>query len=133
MRISYGESGNNAVGLNQYQSLFSYGGSYNDNGTVTPSSFSNPIISWETAKLTDVGIDFSILGGRVSGLVNYYIKDTADLLQSVPLSLTTGHSSYTQNVGTVRNQGVEIELDAEVIKSGDFTWNIYSNLSLIHI
>ncbi len=127
LRISYGESGNNAVGLNQYQSLFSYGGSYNDNGTVTPSSFSNPIISWETAKLTDVGIDFSILGGRVSGLVNYYIKDTADLLQSVPLSLTTGHGSYTQNVGTVRNQGVEIELDADVIKAGDFTWSIYSN------
>ena len=53
---------------------------------------------------------------RVSGLVNYYIKDTADLLQSVPLSLTTGHSSYTQNVGEVRNQGIEIELDATVIK-----------------
>lgn len=127
LRASYGESGNNSVGLFDYKSLFSYGGSYNDSGTVTPSSFANPIISWETAKLTDVGVDFSLFNNRVSGLVNYYIKDTADLLQSVPLSLTTGHSSYTQNVGEVRNQGIEIELDATVIKAGDFNWSIYGN------
>ena len=129
LRASYGESGNNSVGLFDYKSLFSYGGSYNDNGTVTPSGFANPIISWETAKLTDIGVDFSLFNNRVSGLVNYYIKDTADLLQSVPLSLTTGHSSYTQNVGEVRNQGIEIEIDATVIKAGDFNWSIYGNYS----
>ena len=49
LRASYGESGNNAVGLNQYQALFSYSVSYDDNGTIVPTSFSNPIISWETA------------------------------------------------------------------------------------
>ena len=117
LRASYGESGNNAIGLNRYKSLFSYGGSYNDNGTITPSSFSNPIISWETSVLTDIGVDFGLFGNRFTASVNYYIKDTEDLLQSVPLSLTTGHSSYTQNVGEVRNQGIEVEIDATVIKS----------------
>jgi TonB-linked SusC/RagA family outer membrane protein len=127
LRASYGQSGNNAISLNQYQALFSYGGSYNDSGTVTPSSFANPIISWETANLTDVGIDLGLFSGRVTASVNYYVKETEDLLQSVPLSLTTGHSSYTMNVGTVRNQGIEIEFDADVVKAGDFTWNLYGN------
>ena len=127
LRASYGESGNNAVGLNQYQALFSYSGSYDDNGTIVPSSFSNPIISWETAKLTDIGVDFGLFGNRLSGAVNYYIKDTEGLLQSVPLSLTTGHGSYTMNVGKVRNQGIEVEFDATVAKIGDFSFDLYGN------
>lgn len=126
-RASYGESGNNAIGLNRYQSLFSYGGSYNDNGTITPSSFSNPVISWETAVLTDIGVDFGLFNDRFTASVNYYIKDTEDLLQSVPLSLTTGHGSYTMNVGKVRNQGVEVEFDTTVLKAGDFSWSLYGN------
>jgi TonB-linked SusC/RagA family outer membrane protein len=127
IRASYGESGNNAVGLNTYQALFSYSGSYDDNGTIVPSGFSNPIISWETAELTDIGFDFGLFKNRVSGSFNYYIKDTEGLLQSVPLSLTTGHSSYTMNVGAVRNSGIEIEFDATVAKIGDFSWDLYGN------
>ena len=48
--------------------------------------FGNLIISWETAELTDIGVDFGLFGNRFSGTVNYYIKDTKGLLQSVPLS-----------------------------------------------
>ena len=58
------------------------------------------------------------------------IKETPnDLLQGVPLSLTTGHSSQTQNVGDVRNTGIEVELDATVVKAGDFEFDIYGNVS----
>ena len=127
LRASIGETGNNGVGLNRYQSLFGYSASYNDLGAVYPSTFGNLLFSWEKQTLYDVGIDFSVLGNRVSGSIGYYNKNTNDLLQSVPLSTTTGHSSQTQNVGEVENKGFEIELSADVLKLGDFTWNIYSN------
>jgi len=127
LRASVGETGNNGVGLNQYQSLFGYSASYNDQGAVYPSTFGNLLFSWEKQTLFDVGVDFSILGNRVSGSIGYYNKNTNDLLQSVPLSTTTGHSSQTQNVGEVENKGVEIELSADVLRLGDFTWNVYSN------
>ena len=127
LRASVGETGNNGVGLNQYQSLFGYSASYNDSGAVYPSTFGNLLFSWEKQTLFDVGVDFSILDNRVSGSIGYYNKNTNDLLQSVPLSTTTGHSSQTQNVGEVENKGVEIELSADVLRLGDFTWNVYSN------
>ena len=114
---------------NQYQSLFGYGGSYDDNGAVAPSTFGNLIISWETANLLDVGVDFSLLDNRLSGSVTYYEKETDDLLQSVPLSRTTGHTSQTMNVGAIMNKGIEIEFDAQVLKTKDFSFEIYGNFS----
>jgi len=127
LRVSYGETGNNSVGNNQYQSLFGYSASYDDNGAIYPSTFGNAILSWETAELTDIGIDFGLFGNRLSGSVNYFEKVSADLLQSVPLSRTTGHSSQTMNIGSVENKGIEIEFDAEVLKTNDFSMAFYGN------
>ena len=115
--------------MNQYQSLFGYGADYNNQGAVYPTSFGNAIISWEKSTKLDVALEFGLFNDRVSGSVAYYQRDSNDLLQSVPLSLTTGHSSQTQNVGDVRNKGIEIELDANVIKAGDFEFDIYGNVS----
>ena len=129
LRASWGEAGDQNIGLNQYQSLFGYGADYDNQGAVYPTSFGNAIISWEKSTKLDVALDFGLFNDRVSGSVGYYQRDSNDLLQSVPLSLTTGHSSQTQNVGDVRNKGIEIELDANVIKAGDFEFDIYGNVS----
>ena len=131
LRFSLGETGNNNVGLNSYQSLFGYGGSYNDNGAVSPSSFGNAILTWEKQAQYDIGLDFSLLDNRVSGSIVAFNKKTSDLLQSVPLSLTSGHSSQSQNIGEVENKGIEIELSSDVIKTDNFTWNIYSNYATL--
>ena len=131
LRASLGEIGNNSVGLNAYQSLFCYGGSYDDNGAVSPSSFGNAILTWEKAALYDIGIDFSLLDNRISGSVVAFNKKTSDLLQSVPLSLTSGHSSQTKNIGDLENKGIEIEIDADVIRTDNFTWSIYSNYATL--
>ena len=131
LRASLGEIGNNSVGLNAYQSLFGYGGSYDDNGAVSPSSFGNAILTWEKAALYDIGIDFSLLDNRISGSVVAFNKKTSDLLQSVPLSLTSGHSSQTKNIGDLENKGIEIEIDADVIRTDNFTWSIYSNYATL--
>lgn len=126
-RASIGETGSNSVGLNQYQSLFGYSNSYNGSGAVYPSSFGNLLLSWEKQRLYDIGLDFSFLDNRLSGSVGYYYRHTNDLLQSVPLSSTTGHGSQTKNVGEVENKGIEVELSADILRLGDFTWNIYGN------
>jgi hypothetical protein len=128
-RASFGESGDSNIGLNQYQSLFGYGADYNGGGAVYPTSFGNAVISWEKAEKLDIAMDFGLFKGRVNGSVGYYKKTTNDLLQSVPLSLTSGHSSQTQNVGDVENKGIEIELDATVFKLGDFSMDLYGNYS----
>jgi TonB-linked SusC/RagA family outer membrane protein len=131
LRASLGEIGNNSVGLNAYQSLFGYGGSYDDNGAVSPSSFGNAILTWEKAALYDIGIDFSLLDNRISGSIVAFNKKTSDLLQSVPLSLTSGHSSQTKNIGDLENKGIEIEIDADVIRTDNFSWSIYSNYATL--
>ncbi|MDC0593621.1 SusC/RagA family TonB-linked outer membrane protein, partial [Flavobacteriaceae bacterium] len=131
LRFSLGETGNNSVGLNSYQSLFGYGGSYDDNGAVSPSSFGNGILTWEKQSQYDLGLDFSLLGNRVSGSIVAFNKKTSDLLQSVPLSRTSGHSSQSQNIGEVENKGIEIELSSDVIKTDNFTWSIYSNYATL--
>ena len=104
LRASLGETGSNSVGLNSYQSLFGYGGSYDDNGAVSPSSFGNAILTWEKQAQYDIGIDYSILDNRVKGSIVAFNRKTSDLLQSVPLSLTSGHSSQSKNIGEVEKQ-----------------------------
>jgi TonB-linked SusC/RagA family outer membrane protein len=129
LRASWGEAGDQNIGLNQYQSLFGYTADYDSQGAVFPTAFGNAIISWEKSEKLDVALDFGLFNNRVTGSVGYYQRDTNDLLQGVPLSLTTGHSSQTQNVGDVRNSGFEVELDATVVKAGDFEFDIYGNVS----
>tara|TARA_B100001939_G_scaffold133433_1_gene115945 strand:+ start:4 stop:3060 length:3057 start_codon:yes stop_codon:yes gene_type:complete len=131
LRVSYGETGDSNIGLNQYQSLFGYSGDYNDSGVVYPTSFGNAIISWEKAEKLDAFVDFGLFNNRLVGSVGYYERNSNDLLQSVPLSLTTGHSSQTQNVGDVVNKGIEVEFDATVVKVGDFSWDLYGNYTTI--
>ena len=131
LRASLGETGSNSVGLNSYQSLFGYGGSYNDNGAVSPSSFGNAILTWEKQSQYDIGIDYSLLDNRISGSIVAFNRKTSDLLQSVPLSLTSGHSSQSKNIGEVENKGIELEFSADVIRNDNFTWTIYSNYATL--
>jgi len=131
IRASTGETGQNSVAINSYQSLFGYGGSYGDNGAVAPSSFGNAILSWEKQTISDLALDYAILDNRISGSITLFERKSNDLLQSVPLSLTTGHSSQVKNIGEVENKGIEIEISADVIKSDNFSWNIYSNYTNI--
>ena len=131
LRASYGETGDSNIALNQYQSLFGYSAAYNEAGAVFPTAFGNAVISWEKAEKLDVFLDFGLFNNRISGSVGYYQRKSNDLLQSVPLSLTSGFSSQTQNVGDVVNKGIELEFDATVVKAGDFSWDLYGNYATV--
>lgn len=129
IRTSYGLTGNAGVSLNSYQATVGFG-SYNNEANILTNQLGNEDLSWETATSFDVGLEFEIFD-RLSGSVTYFNKESSDLLFSVPLSRTTGHTSQTQNIGELYNRGIEAELNIDVIRTRDLKWNIGGNISTI--
>ena len=124
LRASYGVTGNAAISINTYQSLFSYDADYAGAAAIYPSNYGNPNLTWETQNTLDAGVDFGFVDNRISGTFSYYTRESTDLLQKVPLSRTTGFSSQNTNVGSMENSGIELELNFDIVRSEDF------NLSL---
>ncbi len=131
LRGSYGITGNNAVGLNAYQALLSFGADYSGNGGATPSQFGNPDLTWENGENFDIGLAFGLLKNRLSGSFTYFNRRTYDLLQAVPLSPTTGFGSQDRNLGEMTNKGIEAELSYDLIQTENFTWNIGGNFATV--
>jgi TonB-linked SusC/RagA family outer membrane protein len=131
LRASYGQSGNSSIDLNSYQALLSYDVDYADMGAIYPSQFGNSLLSWEKNKNMDLGVDFGFINDLIVGSVAYYNKTTFDLLQKVPLSRTTGHTTQNQNVGEVMNTGVEVELTFNIVRKKDFNVSISGNLATV--
>jgi len=130
-RASYGVAGNSDVGINQYQALLSYDADYAGQGAVYPSRFGNSLLTWEKNKNMDVGFDFGVFDGRISGSFSYFNKETYDLLQDVPLTRTSGHDNITQNVGTVVNKGIEGILNFDIVRTTDLNINISANFATL--
>ena len=130
-RGSYGVSGNNGVGTNAYQSLLSFSGDYGGLGAIVPSGFGNPVLTWEKNKNYDVGIDFAILGNRIEGQLSYFNKETYDLLQSVPLTRTSGFTGIIRNVGSMVSQGFEGLLDFNIIRTSVFNLSLSANFATL--
>jgi len=132
VRASYGQSGNSDVGINQYQALLSYNADYFAQGAVYPSRFGNQLLTWEKNANWDVGLDFGVFDGRINGSFSYFNKRTFDLLQDVPLTRTSGHSSITQNVGTVMNKGIEAMLEFNIVRSADLNISLSPNFATLN-
>ena len=129
LRASYGVSGNANINLNQYQALLAYNADYNGEGAVYTSTFGNSDLSWETNNSFDIALDFGILNSNLTGSLGYYFRESNDLLLNVPLSLTTGFSSQTRNIGSVQNSGIEFEFNYNVVNSEDFNFTIGGNFA----
>lgn len=127
LRGSVGSSGNNAIDLNQYQTLLAYNTNYAGDPTIYPSTYGNLDLQWEKNRTIDLGVDFAILNNRISGSLGVYNKKTSDLLQDVPLSRTSGFTTVSSNVGEIVNKGVEADLTFNVIQSNNFNWNVSTN------
>ena len=132
IRASYGLSGSAGVGINSYQALLSYDADYANMGAVYPSQYGNDKLTWEKNHTLDTGIDFGFFEDKITGSVAYFNKNTYDLLQSVPITRTSGHSSITQNIGTVVNSGIEAQLNVTVVKTKDLTWTLSGNFATVH-
>lgn len=132
LRGSYGLSGNAAIALNTYQELLNFNETYNGSSAAYSAQLGNQNLTWERNKTLDFGLDFTLWNSRINGSVDYYHKKTYDLLQSVPLSLTTGFTSQNFNVGTVINKGIEANLSVDIIHSAHLSWSMSGNFATVH-
>lgn len=129
LRGSYGTSGNQSIG--NFESIGLYGfGSYHGNPTATPTQLDNADLTWEQSTQADIGVDFSLFGNRLSGSIDYYNRETSDMLLEVPISRTTGFSDQIQNVATMVNKGWELTLSSTNIQTADFSWTTDFNISI---
>ena len=128
IKASYGEQGNDQIGNYRYTSLYSIVNSGGSPAAV-PATLGNKNITWETQGNFNVGVDFDLFKGRISGTVDFFTRKTSDMLFSFPLPPSYGYTSYYANVGDMKNTGVEFDLKTTPIKTKDFEWNINLNLT----
>jgi TonB-linked SusC/RagA family outer membrane protein len=129
LRLSYGQSGSNAgvspfatvAGPNTGSSIY-----YNFGGTVAtgfaPGSPVNSSLTWEKTREFNLGIDFAFFKSRVYGTINLYDKLSNDLLLTRNLAIESGVASMKDNIGSVSNRGIEVELNTVNIERGNFSW-----------
>ncbi|MEB2777390.1 TonB-dependent receptor [Algoriphagus sp. D3-2-R+10] len=103
-------------------------GSTTENGQQI-SSLSNPDLTWEKTAGVNFGLDFEVIGSRISGSIDYYNSTTRDLLWNYILPNITGFSSIISNVGQINNKGIEAVLNANLISNSDFSWDLSFNIS----
>ena len=131
LRYSYGTAGNNNIPTDQINRNFS-GGSPTWNGSITTYSagkvMSNPDLKWETTITHNVGVDFSLWDGRVTGSIEAYQNNTKDLLIQFPIS-GAGYESQYRNMGETRNRGAELTLNIPIIRSQNVDLNFSGNIS----
>ncbi len=129
LRGSYGLSGSDN-GFGDFPSLGLWGAAkYNNLSGLVPTQLANPELKWEKSEQTDIGIDFGILGNRLTGEIDYYVRNTKDLIYAVPVVGTTGFSSQLTNVGSMQNKGFEFVLNSLNVNGRNFKWNSSLNLS----
>lgn len=133
LRASYGAAGNNNIGnyasisaLNQTNYVL--GSGQQVVAGFSPAGFSNRMLGWERTNTVDIGFDLSVLRNRISLVVDYYQSDVNDLLLNVPIPAVSGFSNAMVNVGSIRNRGVEFELNT-INLNGPFRWSTSFNIS----
>jgi TonB-linked SusC/RagA family outer membrane protein len=127
LRTSYGQTGNAGIANFGHLGFYSVN-NYNSISGLTPSQIANPDLGWETTNQVDFGLDFGFFKNRLSGEIDYYIKDTKDLLLQTPVPATSGYSTMMKNIGSVSNKGVEFVLNSNNL-TGSLTWNTNFNIS----
>ena len=141
LRASYGEAGNQNIGLFQYQSSYTTGKRSSNYGYVfgqdktyidgmVQAFLPNPNLKWETSKQTDIGIDLGFFNNKLMLTADYYIKKSSDFLLEIQMPAQTGFTKATRNVGSVKNNGFEFSVDYRD-NSHDFKYGVNVNLTTV--
>lgn len=128
LRFSVGSTGNHAIGNYTSRGEFLVGVNYLGYSGAAPSVMPNAGLTWETTVQYNGGLDLSFWRNRVMFSADYYVKNTSNLLYSVPIPSTTGFNSITQNIGNIQNKGVEFLLSTKNL-TGAFSWSTSFNIS----
>jgi TonB-linked SusC/RagA family outer membrane protein len=127
LRASFGRTGNAEIGNFSSLSLFR-ATDYADVPGLIASQIGVPDLSWERTDQMDIGLDFGILKNRITGEIDYFRKNTKDLLLDVPLPAVNGFTTITKNIGSMKNKGWEVVLNGNIL-TGAFKWNASANVS----
>lgn len=134
LKVSFGQNGNDNLGSStcyyyawqdQYQRTGA-DGVWND---ATLYFKGNRDITWETSNSLNAGIDFSFFNGRLDGTIEYYQRQVSDMLFHLPVGPALGYDSYPANVGSMRNYGVELELNVDIFNTPNYSWSINGNIT----
>ncbi|MGZ3764870.1 MAG: SusC/RagA family TonB-linked outer membrane protein [Mucilaginibacter sp.] len=131
-RVSYGVTGNDRIPNYRYLSVFSpYSGVLGGplQVGIEPASLPNPNLKWESTAQFDAGLDMGFANGKINVTLDVYRKKTSDLLLNVPVGQQTGFSSELVNGGSVQNQGIELGINANIVRTKDFSWNTSFNIA----
>jgi TonB-linked SusC/RagA family outer membrane protein len=127
LRISYGSNGNRTVG--RYQTLATVAGGFNyitADGTPVYTQaidkLASPNLKWETTTGVNLGLDFAILGNRISGSIDYYDNETTDLLYQVDIPGISRFETFPDNLGRIHNHGLDVQITTANIRKQDLFW-----------
>ena len=130
LRLNYGTAGNSSgIGNYDYIGTVGTGSVYNGLTSWGISGLANDKLTWETIRAFNAGIDMGFLDNRLRAAVDFYVKNTEDMLMAVPYSITTGWSSAAENCGSMRNVGVDVEFGADIFKNKDWYVGIDVNFN----
>ena len=135
-RVGFGKVGNNRIADYLFLTTYSNNGTYYygiNNQAVNgyyPLSLVNEDLQWESTLNKNLGMDISLLKGRIDLSVDVYNNQSKDLLLNVPISPTFGYTSQLQNIGKTENRGIEVQLNAAIIRNANgFNWSANFNIS----
>jgi TonB-linked SusC/RagA family outer membrane protein len=126
-KISYGSVGSQGIGDFSSRELLS-STVYNGVGGLLLTNLQRPL-TWERKVMFNTGIEFTTFKGRLGGTIEYYNNITKDLFLDRQLSRTSGFQSITNNLGKLQNRGIEVSLNADIVRLKNFTWSIDANYS----
>ena len=132
LHTSYGLTGNSEISPYQSLARVSSGTLLQNNSYAAysyVSSLANPDLKWEKTAQFDLGFNLGLFQDRLNFDVSYYHKKTTDLLLDCPVPYSTGYTSMFKNIGSVKNQGLDIMISATPFRTKDFTWTSTLNLN----
>ena len=128
LKASIGSQGNDNIGNYLYTDTY-----YLSNNDGTPAlTFGlkgNKTITWETNTNFNAGVDFDLLRGKVSGSVEYFFRNTTDMLYYFPVPASLGYGGYYDNIGDMRNAGVELSVNVNIMRRDNLNWSAYLNFT----
>lgn len=130
LRLNYGTAGNSSgIGNYDYIGTVGSGSVYDGNNSLGISGLANDRLTWETIKAFNAGVDLGFLNNRIRTSVDFYIKNTEDMLMEVPYSYTTGWGGAVANCGSMRNVGVDVDFGADIFQNKDWYVGVSVNFN----
>ena len=131
VKASVGSQGNDNIGDYLYTDMYSVTNDGNDGIAISFARKGNPLITWETNTNINAGVEFGLWNDRLSGSVDVFNRITSDMLFQVPVVISTGYSAYYGNIGDMSNTGIEVVLNADIVRTRDVVWSANANITWV--